>query len=197
MVQEKEKLERFISAVNSVTDKQVRDIIEEARSESDRILTAASASAEEARKRYLEDNLKMTSNKYVRMISKAELERKKEILLYREKLTGELFNKVIERLKEYTSSEEYAELLEKRLSEEEDLDGAQICISPDDMRLADRLKKAVDGKAEISADDTIKYGGCYILRRDRGTISDRTFDSAIQEQQSLFSSKNLIEGQEG
>lgn len=196
LANDKEKLSRFISAVNSVTDKQVQDIVSEAEKESERILSAARDSAEEAKKRYLDDNTKMTSGKYVRMISKAELDRKKEILLTRERLTGELFDRVIKRLEEYTQTEEYALLMEKRLSQEEELSDALICIRPADMPLAERFAKAVGGGKEFQADDTIKYGGYSILRRDRGTITDKTFDSTLSEQQNLFSSKNLTEGRD-
>lgn len=196
MEQENEKLHRFIDAVNSVTDKQVQDILDEARQERNSILSSAAAAAEEAKQRHLNDNLKMTSNKYVRMVSKAELEMKKEVLICREELTRELFDKVIEKINKFRATDEYAALLIKRLGEESGLENAQICISPDDVKLSELLKKAAGGNVTVKPDDTVKYGGFYILRSDMGTITDRTFDGVLSEQQSLFSSKNLIEGQE-
>lgn len=191
--QENEKLHRFINAVNSVTDRQVQEIIDEAKQESENILASAHTAAEEAKKRHLNDNLKMTAGKYVRMVSKAELDMKKEVLICREELTRGLFDKVIGKINTFRQTEEYTQLLIKRLGEESELENARVCVSPEDMRLADKLKKAAGAGVTVSSDDTIKYGGFYILRSDKGTITDRTFDGVLNEQQSLFASKNLIE----
>lgn len=192
---DKEKLGRFIDAVNSVTDKQVQDILSEARQERDRIVMAAAASAESAGQRSLEENLKMTRSKYVRETSKAELEMKKQTLKVREELTAKLFDSVVKKLEEFVKTEEYPKLLEKRLSEETDLEGACVCVSPRDMRLAGRLKKAAKG-ITVTADDSVKYGGFYLLRSSKGTVTDRTFDCILREQQSLFSSKNILSADE-
>ncbi len=194
---EAEKLSRFISAVNSVTDKQVKEIMDEAEQERGIILSRASAAAEEARQRYIDDHMKMSANKYVRMVSKAELEKKREVLLCREELTCRLFERVIERIKSFCGTKEYSRWLERNIKDEESLAGVRICVSPADMRLADVIKKAAGKDAEIVPDDSIKYGGYYIIRSDRGTVTDKTFDCALKEQQSLFSSKNLLAAGEG
>lgn len=191
MENDKEKLGRFIEAVNSVTDKQVQEILTEARQERDRIILAAAASAENAGKRNLEENLKMTRNKYIRETSKAELELKKEALKTREELTARLFESVVKKLEKFRESEDYPKLLERRLAGENDLEGASLCLAPADMHYADRLKKAAHG-INVTADDTVKYGGYYLLRPQRGTVSDRTFDCVLREQQSLFSSRNIL-----
>lgn len=193
---ENEKLDRFINAVNSVTDKQVKEILDEANAEKEAILNAAAEKAEKARQRNLSDNLKMTENKYVRMISRTELELKKEVLLCREELTRGLFEKVIERLREFTSTAEYGTLILERLGQEDSLSGAKICLAPSDMHLADSIKK-VYAEAEVVPDDSIKYGGFFILRPDKGTVIDRTFDCLLDEQQSLFASRNILSAREG
>lgn len=195
MENDKEKLGRFIDAVNSVTDKQVQDILTEARQERDRIILAAAASAETAGKRSLDENLKMTRNKYIRETSKAELELKKEALRTREELTAALFEGVIKKLEKFRQSEEYPKLMERRLSEETDLEGASLSVAPDDMRFADRLGKAAGG-ITVTADDSVKHGGYYLLRSNRGTVADKTFDCVLREQQSLFSSRNILSPEE-
>lgn len=80
MEQEKEKLERFISAVEATTNQQVRAIENDAENECANILAEAQKNAEEAKQRKLSDTKKMLSGKYVRMISKAELDMKKQVL---------------------------------------------------------------------------------------------------------------------
>ena len=196
MENEKEKLDRFINAVNNDIESQVKSILEEAREEEERIITSASVKAEEVKQRHLNDNRKMTSNKYVRMISKAELEVKKEILVCREQLTAQLFEKVTNKLGEYRETADYAELLEKKISAEQSAENAKVFLAPEDMFLAEKLKKAAGGNIEIASDDSIRYGGYLILRTDKGTITDRTFDCLLEEQRNIFSSKNQFAVQE-
>lgn len=194
---EKDKLDRFITAVSTAADKQVNEILSEAEQEKNNILSAAKESAEEAGKRCLSDNIKMTSGKCVRMVSKAELEMKKEILLCREKLTAQLFEKVHMKLAEFRKTAEYEEMLCAAITEESDLEGARVYLSPEDMELSDAIAAAARDKVTVAADDSIKYGGLLILRSDKGIVTDRTFDCALKEQQSLFASGNLMSAQEG
>lgn len=189
---EKDKLDRFITAVSTAADKQVNDILSEAEQEKKNILSSAKESAEEASNRCLSDNLKMTSGKCVRMVSRAELEMKKEILICREKLTAELFDRVHNKLAEYRKTTEYKDKLCAVIDEETDLDGARVFISPEDMELADDIAKAAGGMFTVAADDTIKYGGLLILRSTKGTVTDRTFDCALKEQLSKFASGNFM-----
>ena len=181
---EKDRLDRFISAVSTAADKQVNDILSEAEQERNDILSAAREHAEEEGKRHLSDNMKMTSGKCVRMISKAELEMKKEVLLCRERLTAELFGKIQGRIAEYRRTPEYEDKLCSIISEESDLEGARVLLSPEDMHLSEAV-------------DSVKLGGMLILRAEKGAVTDRTFDCALKEQQSIFASGNLLSAREG
>lgn len=194
---EKDKLDRFFTAVSTAADKQVNEILSEAEQEKNSILSAAKESAEEAGNRHISDNIKMTAGKCVRMVSKAELEMKKEVLLCREKLTAELFEKVHDKIAAYRKTAEYEDKLCSVITEEKELDGARVYLAPEDMELSDAIAAASGNKVTVASDDSIKYGGLYILRPEKGTVTDRTFDCALKEQQSLFASGNLMAAQEG
>lgn len=197
MEQEKEKLERFISAVEATTNQQVRTIENDAENECANILAEAQKNAEEAKQRKLSDTKKMLSGKYVRMISKAELDMKKQVLLCREALTKTLFDNIRKQIAEYRTSEQYADSMCAMIAKEGDMKGAQICIAPEDMGLSDKLLAAAGEGASVAADDSVKLGGYLVLRREQGTVTDRTYDCALKEQQSLFASRNLMTAQEG
>lgn len=197
MEQEKEKLERFISAVEATTNQQVRTIENDAENECANILAEAQKNAEEAKQRKLSDTKKMLSGKYVRMISKAELDMKKQVLLCREALTKTLFDNIRKQIAEYRTSEQYAESMCAMIAKEGDMKGAQICIAHEDMGLSDKLLAAAGEGASVAADDSVKLGGYLVLRREQGTVTDRTYDCALKEQQSLFASRNLMTAQEG
>jgi len=195
--QEKEKLNRFISAVEATTDQQVRAIESDAENECASILAEARKNAEEAKQRKLTDTKKMLSGRYVRMISKAELDMKKQVLLCREELTKTLFDNVRKQIAQYRATDEYAKNLCAMIAKEGNMDGAQICLAPEDMGLGEKLLAAAGKGASIAEDDSVKLGGYLILRRAQETVTDRTFDCALKEQQSLFASRNLMTAREG
>ena len=89
-----EKLQRFIDAVNGETERKVSEMLGEAEEEKKAILSEAERESEEFAERYFNNGNKKTGNRYVRDISKAELEMKKEVLRRREELTDEIFDVV-------------------------------------------------------------------------------------------------------
>lgn len=190
------KLNRFIAAVNCVAEKQAEEILGEAEEERKSILSAAQSLAEEEKERTVRNDLKMMSGRCVRMVSKAQLDMKKEILICREELTDKLFDSVKNKLAEYRKTKEYKEKLCRAVSEE-DTREARILLSPEDMRLSSEIKKAAEKSASVAADETIRYGGFRILYSDKGIISDRTFDSALKEQRRAFAAGNLMSAGEG
>ena len=166
MEQEKEKLERFISAVEATTNQQVRAIENDAENECANILAEAQKNAEEAKQRKLSDTKKMLSGKYVRMISKAELDMKKQVLLCREELTKTLFDNirkltaygiltglVPEEDKIYTINR----LLELFQLQEIDDSEEEVCVSVEDLEgiLAEMLDYAYE--AGLMEENSVVY----------------------------------------
>ena len=150
MEQEKEKLERFISAVEATTNQQVRAIENDAENECANILAEAQKNAEEAKQRKLSDTKKMLSGKYVRMISKAELDMKKAAKSVGEKSVAMLHVKDINAVTGYirggctaigmkkqyvTRIDESAQALEKMIVSGGKL-GMQLELAPQDLAKA-------------------------------------------------------------
>ena len=180
-----EKLQRFIEAVNDETERKVREMLEKAEEEKAAIISEAELESEEFAGRHLSSGDKKNGNSYTRDISRAELEMKKEILLRREALTDEMFAAVKERLISYRDDPAYVDMLIKDLADISD--GAEVFLAPEDMKYADTLRKAVTAKDVVfSPDVNIKLGGMSIYNKGSGTISDKTFDLAVEEQRKLF-----------
>lgn len=196
MEQEKEKLERFISAVEATTNQQVRAIENDAENECANILAEAQKNAEEAKQRKLSDTKKMLPE-ICAYDFQGRAGYEKQVLLCREELTKTLFDNIRKQIAEYRTSEQYADSMCAMIAKEGDMKGAQICIAPEDMGLSDKLLAAAGEGASVAADDSVKLGGYLVLRREQGTVTDRTYDCALKEQQSLFASRNLMTAQEG
>ena len=192
---ENEKLQKFIEAVNDDIDVKVSELLKEAEEERKNIISAAEAESEDTAEKHLNSSRKKTGNKYVRDISKAELEMKKEVLRHREELSDKIFDVVKERISEYRTTAAYFDGLAKTLLLLNITGSAEVRLAAEDMKYADALKKVVKS-ADVTfvSDDTIKLGGLSVYSKDKGTIIDKTFDLAAEEQRNSFVASNAFAG---
>jgi vacuolar-type H+-ATPase subunit E/Vma4 len=187
------KLSRFIDAVNEDIDSKVAVIISGAETERDSILSEAKTQAEEQAAKLYETNMKRITQKITRQVSQNEFAAKKEILKHREELTETLFKDVADKLTELRGTAGYADILAKKLSIINIDSGSEISLSPDDMKYADDLKKSLkNDNLTFTPDSAIRFGGFSIYNKHNGTIIDKTFDGAIDEQRVLFTNKNIF-----
>lgn len=192
---ENEKLQKFIEAVNDDIDVKVSELLKEAEEERKNIISAAEAESKDTAEKHLNASRKKTGNKYVRDISKAELEMKKEVLRHREELSDKIFDVVKERISEYRTTAAYFDGLAKTLLLLNITGSAEVRLAAEDMKYADALKKVVKS-ADVTfvSDDTIKLGGLSVYSKDKGTIIDKTFDLAAEEQRNSFVASNAFAG---
>jgi vacuolar-type H+-ATPase subunit E/Vma4 len=191
--EENEKLKKFISAVNYEIDLKVSDMLKEAENEKKSIISAAKEESEIAAEKYMESSRKKTGNKYVRDISKAELDMKKEVLRRREELSEKVFDSVEKRIAEYRKTNAYADGLIKTLLLMNVGNGAEIRLAPEDMKYSDALKKVIKSEdVTFTADSSVKFGGLSVYFKEKGTIVDKTFDLALEEQKNVFVGSNAF-----
>jgi vacuolar-type H+-ATPase subunit E/Vma4 len=191
--EENQKLEKFISAVNDEVDTKVSKLLDEAETEKKNIISAAKAESESTAEKYIASAQKKTGGKYVRDISKAELDMKKEILKCREELSAKVFDAVESRIADYRQTNAYADGLVKTLLLMNISDNSQVRLAPEDMKLADALKKVIRAENVTFAEDSsIKLGGLSVYSKEKGTIIDKTFDLAVEEQKNSFVSSNAF-----
>lgn len=188
-----EKLQRFIDAVNNEIEGKVNEKLAEAEEEKKTILEEARLESEETADRHMQLGEKKNGNRYVRDISRAELSMKKAVLMHKEELTEQVFSVVEKRLIKYREDPKYVDLLIKNLLLTHVTDDTEIFLAPDDMKHADTLRKAVrSDKVTFSPDEKIKLGGLSVYNREKGTISDKTFDLAVEEQKRRFTNSNAF-----
>jgi vacuolar-type H+-ATPase subunit E/Vma4 len=186
------KLARFIGAVNNEIDDKVAVIMKNAEAEREKILSEAEEEADNAATKLYDTSIKRIQNKFARETSQQEFAGKKAILRHREELTEKLFAQIEEKLKALKNSPEYIDIIVKKLLVTPIENGAQILLSPDDMKYVDTLKKAVKNDAEFTAEESIEKGGFSVFNKTAGTIIDKTFDSALDEQKQAFINKNFF-----
>jgi vacuolar-type H+-ATPase subunit E/Vma4 len=186
------KLARFIGAVNDEIDGKVAVIMKNAENEREKIISEAEEEADNAANKLYDTNIKRIQNKFARETSQQEFAGKKSILRHREELTEKLFAQVEEKLAALRNSPEYIDIIVKKLLLTPIENGAQILISPDDMKYVDTLRKAIKNDVEFKAEESIEKGGFSVYNKAAGTIIDKSFDSALDEQKQAFINKNYF-----
>lgn len=192
MSEKKEKLQKFIAAVNGEVEMRVGEILAEAENEKKRIISAAEEKGRNEAEKYLDEKKRDAGRDFVREISRTELETKRNVLLYREELTEKLFSDVKKRLEEYRKTDAYSKKLADMLASSGISGSVEIRLAPEDMKLADSLKKGIKAETEFKADGNIKLGGLAVYFKDKGTVLDKTFDLALEEQREIFTSSNAF-----
>ena len=188
-----EKLKVFIDAVNDEIDGEVSRILADAEERRKAVLAEAeSFSADETGKMNGSAYLK-NGSVYLRDVSKAELNMKKSVIEHRDELADTVFGAVEKRLAEFRKDQKYVNLLIKNLLLMHVSDNSEIFLSPDDMKYADTLKKAIPScNAKFLPVEKIHLGGWSVYNAEKGIISDKTFDSAVEEQRRVFTGKNVF-----
>lgn len=188
-----EKLQVFIDAVNDDIDGKVNRILADAEDRKKAILAEAEKYSAEEPSKGAAAGSKKDGGSYVRDVSKAELNMKKSVIAHRDELADRVFAAVEKRLCEFRDDQKYVNLLVKNLLLMHVSDGSEVFLAPDDMKYADTLKKAIPScSAKFSPDEKIRLGGLAVYNAEKGTIADRTFDSAVEEQRRAFTGKNVF-----
>lgn len=188
-----EKLKVFIDAVNDEIDGEVNRILADAEERKKAVLAEAESFSADETGKTAGSGSKKDGNLYVRDVSKAELNMKKSVIGHRDELADKVFETVEKRLSEFRGDQKYVNLLVKNLLLMHVSDGSEIFLSPDDMKYADTLKKAIPScNAKFSPDEKIRLGGLAVYNAEKGTIADKTFDSAVEEQRRNFTEKNVF-----
>lgn len=130
-------------------------------------------------------SLKMSANK-----SASELEsvHKAKLSDLREKITKEVYEKVLAGIEAFTKGENYPSFLEDSARKISALyDGAaKIYLRSADMKYADMISEAFGREISFHEDNSISLGGIKVLFTERNVIADDTLESRLEESKKDF-----------
>ncbi len=185
--------ERLLNFSNSV----LKDADNQKNLYLDKIQKKKSEAMEKAEKEFLAEiynyiNTKMNhiKNETNQKISKKTMENRREILKKRDEIYDETIDMVINKLKDFTSGEEYKKLIVNTVKNNIDKigkDGTILYIGEKDEDLkGDIMKSLLLKTPKIEIDVNIKFGGFKIVNSEKHIIVDETVDSKIDEQKDYF-----------
>lgn len=188
VTEEAVKLRRFSSAVNEVAEKQVEEIISEARKIHDEKVAEAERQGEQLMEKKVRTGSAVIKNKYVRITAAEELESKRRLLRHREALADKVFENIAGKLAAFRKSPEYKDYLLKLADEVRPQlkDGGVICLSPEDKIYEAAILERLGSGFSAQTRKSIKMGGLCAVSANGSTMLDKTIDCAFQDQQELF-----------
>ena len=190
MQQQMEKLLHFTDAVMKTAVREsdeLRKQLEETRTQA---LERVRDEAKEAARAYYDKEAARIRAEAGREISKHLMESKREIYLRRKEIGQEVFDKVRERIAQYTASPEYPEhLKELLLSALKQLPGAtrvSLRLRQEDLPLGPELAKAAAPVKVEYEEGSFSLGGLAIRCPELGLRVDCSFDNRLEELSSHF-----------
>lgn len=196
MSTENEKLERFAKAVNDEVDAQIEEILKQADVSRNEIIEKANDESLYEAYDKIKEEIKKITNKYVKIVSKAELDTKREILLYREKIANQVIDNVKNKLVEFTSSKEYGDylikLVKEEITDETKAEDIIVYVSDKDIVYKNDIQKAVSSDLRIEKKSSIKIGGVCVYFEKDSVIKDKTLDTALEEQKGQFNNSSRL-----
>ena len=190
MKTEAEKLERFEKAVYKEVNIQVNEILNQAESSRKEIIEKANDDSLNEAYDKIKQEIKKISAKYTKLVSKAELDCKRDILVHREKLASKIIENVRNSLISFTQSDKYKDYLINLIKQEiENLDENSepvFFLSKKDMQFADEIREKLNQDICIQEKDCIKIGWLFIGYKNQNVLKDNTLDSALSDQKCEF-----------
>ncbi len=192
------KFDRFSKAVITDINKKVQVIVCEAEKNHQQAVDDIAVKGEEFKADKIQKGKKQILEKYVREISSASLNSNKEVLLYRAELCNELFDNIINRLENYTNSNNYVVFLqneiEKVFEKADKTEKVEVLLKEKDLVLFEELVEKCSLKNAVSKiDNSIKIGGVKILFTKKNIIDDRTLDLALDLERERFNQSSKLE----
>ena len=121
-------------------------------------------------------------------VAREEINARRDLLIAREKLAGQVFQNVRDRLLAYTSSDEYPAFLIKAVEKAAALYRDEVCVlylKENDLSLANQLQPFFQ-KVTFEPSDDITIGGFMLKVESKGVFLDETLDFQLESQKGYF-----------
>jgi len=190
-----DKLLQFSKAVEDEVEMQVQQILDEAEASRKQLIEKSNDESLNAYNK-IKEEMKKISAKYVKIVSKTELDSKRRILQFREKLSNEVVENVKIKLSDFANSDLYMQYLidslKGVLATESENTEIVVLLSNKDIKLANGLKKEFNANVSFEESNDINIGGLSVYFKNKNVLIDKTLDAALLEQKEIFNSDSSL-----
>lgn len=173
-------------------------VLREASEQKQRLLKEVKSKIDQAQENIRQDmidqaeqELKAETEKAVRKkneeLSKAAMQARKTLIQTREQLIGKMYDSVLDKLNDFTKSDDYFSFLVNNIKEakqELNDENVVVYIGSGDKALIEKLEQTTKVKVEI--EDSINIGGCKVISPAKRMLVDATLQKRLDEQFASF-----------
>lgn len=181
--------EKFTSAVFDYATNKSNKILKEVQEKKQRALKAYKEAVQKESRTYIKTCLQKENAKVSRELAHREQDLKKNILKKRSEMTEEIFAQAKEKLKSFTGTDEYANMLEKQAENAASLfacEDAEILIRKEDEKFKPVIEKKFNKNCVFSIEPAIKIGGMQIKSQSLGIMADLSLDAMLENEREWF-----------
>ena len=183
------KTDNFLKAINKYSKlerQQIQNDIETVRAEE---LKKAEANGKKMARDFIAKEYSAVKTAVTGQYAVKNLEAQGKVYKKREEITNSVFEKAFAKLKDFTSTPQYKDLLIKSAKEIADIFKENSCvifISENDNKFAQDIKAQFSGEVTVENDVAIKIGGIKGFCKDLKIVADNTLDSKLNSQKDWF-----------
>ena len=183
------KTDNFLKAINKYSKlerQKIQNDIETVREEE---LKKAEANGKKMAKDFIAKEYSAVKTAVTGQYAVKNLEAQGKVYKKREEITNSVFEKAFAKLKDFTSTPRYKDLLIKSAKEIADIFKENSCvifISENDNKFAQDIKAQFSGEVTVENDVAIKIGGIKGFCKDLKIVADNTLDSKLNSQKDWF-----------
>ena len=183
------KTDNFLKAINKYSKLERQQIQNDIETVRDEELKKAEANGKKMAREYITKEYSAVKTAVTGQYAVKNLEAQGKVYQKREEITNSVFEKAFKKLKDFTSTPQYKDLLIKSAKEIADIFKENSCvifISENDNKFAQDIKAQFSGEVTVENDVAIKIGGIKGFCKDLKIVADNTLDSKLNSQKDWF-----------
>ena len=183
------KTDNFLKAINKYSKLERQQIQNDIETVRDEELKKAEANGKKMAREYITKEYSAVKTAVTGQYAVKNLEAQGKVYQKREEITNSVFEKAFKKLKDFTSTPQYKDLLIKSAKEIADIFKENSCvifISENDNKFAQDIMAQFSGEVTVENDVAIKIGGIKGFCKDLKIVADNTLDSKLNSQKDWF-----------
>ena len=183
------KTDNFLKAINKYSKLERQQIQNDIETVRDEELKKAEANGKKMARDFIAKEYSAVKTAVTGQYAVKNLEAQGKVYQKREEITNSVFEKSFKKLKDFTSTPQYKDLLIKSAKEIADIFKENSCvifISENDNKFAQDIKAQFSGEVTVENDVAIKIGGIKGFCKDLKIVADNTLDSKLDSQKDWF-----------
>ena len=183
------KTDNFLKAINKYSKLERQQIQNDIETVRDEELKKAEANGKKMARDFIAKEYSAVKTAVTGQYAVKNLEAQGKVYQKREEITNSVFEKSFKKLKDFTSTPQYKDLLIKSAKEIADIFKENSCvifISENDNKFAQDIKAQFSGEVTVENDVAIKIGGIKGFCKDLKIVADNTLDSKLNSQKDWF-----------